>query len=102
MDTLASGIILSVILLACAVLLRNLPTQPGETPRRNKQVLIGVLVGASILAFVATIVAPLVHALPQSVVAFVERVMPKQLSLGHPFRFKPAAEQVFIDFWRHV
>ena len=98
MNTLASGIILSLILLACAVLLRNLPTQPGETPRRKKQILIGILIGGSILALVATTAAPLVHALPHSVVALVERVFPKQLVPGHPFRFKPTAEHVLVDF----
>ena len=91
MDTLASGIILSMILLACAILLRNMPAQPGETPRRNKQIIVGILIGASVLALVTTLVTPLVHALPQSVVAIVERVMPKQPTLGHPFHFRPTA-----------
>jgi hypothetical protein len=92
MNTLASGIVLALILLACAVLLRGLPTQPGETPRRKKQVLVGILIGASLLTLVATFAAPIAHVLPRTVVAFVERVMPKELkALHHPFRYQPSA-----------
>lgn len=93
MYTIASGIIFAFILLASAILFRSMPTQPGEGPQRKKAVLVGVLIGASMLAFVATLASPLFHAIPHSIVALVERVMPKQPdALRHLFRYQPTAE----------
>lgn len=92
MATFASGVILALILLACAILLRNTPAQPGDTPRRNKQFLVFTLIAASLVTLVVTLATPIAHVVPRSVVAFVERIMPTEPALHHPFKFRPTAE----------
>jgi hypothetical protein len=95
MNTFAAGIVFALLLLASAILLRSFPTQSGEGPRRTKNVVVGVLVAASLLSIVVTLTSPFVHALPNPVVAFVERVLPQQpKSLHHPFRYPPTMGQI--------
>ena len=91
MNAFASGIILALLLLGCAILLRNVEAKPGQGPK--KRILVGILVGASLLTLVLTLVSPLAHAVPQSIVAFVERVVPRHPNaLRYPFRYHPTAQ----------
>lgn len=93
MSPFAFGIVLSVLLLGCAVLLRSLPTEGGEVAVRNKRILIGSALGLSLLILAGSVAAPFFHAVPQTVTAFVERFIPKEpKALRHPFRYHPTAE----------
>jgi len=93
MSPFAFGIVLSVLLLGCAILLRNLPTEGGEVALRNKRILIGTALGLSLLILTGSLAAPFFHAVPQTVTAFIERVMPREPArLRHPFRYHPTAE----------
>ena len=92
MSPFAFGIVLSVLLLGCAILLRNLPTEGGEVALRNKRILIGTALGLSLL-ILGSFAAPFFHAVPQTVTAFIERVMPREPArLRHTFRYHPTAE----------
>ena len=93
MNTFAAGIVFAFLLLASAILLRSFPARSGEGPHRKKRIVVGALLAASLLTFAITLASPFVHALPHSVVAFIERVMPQQpKALHHPFRYPPTAE----------